>query len=143
MIQIFDSWAELLPLANMEDYCYSPTKEIVEHIKKSKVSTICFPKGIKEEYLNFCSSVKPDCISIDYNIDPDWIKQKVNGIPIQGGMDPKILLTNKTNIEKNVKKYINIFSDYPYIFNLGHGVLPQTKPEAIQQVVKIIRENTK
>ena len=143
VIQIFDSWAELLPLANMEDYCYSPTKKIVEHIKKSKVSTICFPKGIKEEYPNFCSRVKPDCISIDYNIDPDWIKQKVNGIPIQGGMDPKILLTNKTNIEKNVKKYMNIFSDYPYIFNLGHGVLPQTKPEAIQQVVKIIRENTK
>ena len=55
-------------------------------------------------------------------------------------MDPKILLTEKENIKKNVEKFITIFSDYPYIFNLGNGVMPETKPEMIEYVIKIIRE---
>jgi len=62
--------------------------------------------------------VKPDCISIDYEVNPERIKEKLNGIPIQGGLDPKILLTDKENIKKNTEKYLNIFKDYPYIFNL-------------------------
>ena len=140
VIQIFDSWAGLLPEADIENYCLRPTLKIVEHIKKSKVPVICFPRGIKNNYENFCSAVKPDCISIDYEIDPKWIKNKARGIPIQGGMDPKILLTEEENIKKNVEKFIRIFSDYPYIFNLGHGVLPQTKPEMIEYVIKISRE---
>jgi len=140
VIQIFDSWANLLPSNELENYCYMPTLKIVEHIKKSKIPAICFPRGIKNNYINFCSIVKPDCISIDYEIDPSWIKDKVNGIPIQGGMDPKILLTEKENIKKNVEKFITIFSDYPYIFNLGHGVIPETKPEIIEYVIKILRE---
>tara|TARA_Y100001970_G_scaffold183814_1_gene223565 strand:+ start:7572 stop:8516 length:945 start_codon:yes stop_codon:yes gene_type:complete len=140
IIQIFDSWAGLLPKEELEKYCYKPTLRIVDHIKKSKVPVICFPKGIKKNYENFCSIVKPDCISIDYDTDPNWMKSKANGIPIQGGMDPKILLTEQENIKKNVKKFTKIFSDYPYIFNLGHGVMPKTKPEAIEYVIKTVKE---
>ena len=55
-------------------------------------------------------------------------------------MDPRVLLTEKENIKKNVEKYLQVFSDYPYIFNLGHGVLPETKPEAIEYVIKILKE---
>ena len=140
IIQIFDSWAGLLPKEELEKYCYKPTLRIVDHIKKTKVPVICFPKGIKKNYENFCSIVKPDCISIDYDTDPNWMKSKANGIPIQGGMDPKILLTEQENIKKNVKKFTKIFSDYPYIFNLGHGVMPKTKPEAIEYVIKTVKE---
>ena len=104
------------------------------------IPVICFPKGIKENYPDFCSLVKPDCISIDYDIDPKWLKGKLNGLPIQGGLDPKILLTDKTNIKKNTENYLNIFKDYPYIFNLGHGVLPETKPETIEYLIKIVRD---
>ena len=121
VIQIFDSWAGLLPKKNLPEYCFNPTLEILQSVKKFEVPVICFPKGIKESYSDFCSIVKPDCISIDYNVDPLWIKEKANGIPIQGGLDPKILLTDKENIKKNTEKYLNIFKNYPYIFNLGHG----------------------
>ena len=55
-------------------------------------------------------------------------------------MDPKILFSEKDIIKKNVEKYLNIFNDHPYIFNLGHGVLPETKPEALEYVIKIVRE---
>jgi uroporphyrinogen decarboxylase len=142
IIQIFDSWAGLLPKKDLPNYCFNPTLEILQRVKKFGVPVICFPKGIKESYSDFCSIVKPDCISIDYTIDPLWIKEKANGTPIQGGLDPKILLTDKENIKKNTEKYLNIFKNYPYVFNLGHGVLPETKPETIEYIIQIVRNRT-
>ena len=140
IIQIFDSWAGLLPKNELPNYCYIPTLKVVQHIKSKKIPVICFPKGIGESYVDFCSTVKPDCISIDYEVDPKWIKEKLNGTPIQGGLDPKILLDDdKERIKKNAENYLNIFKDYPYIFNLGHGVLPETKPETIEYLIKIVR----
>ena len=67
----------------------------------------------------------------------------MKGTVIQGGLDPKVLLENKENIKKKVEKYLNIFIDYPYVFNLGHGVLPNTKPEIIDYVVGIVRNKKK
>jgi uroporphyrinogen decarboxylase len=139
IIQIFDSWASLLPKNKLSEYCYIPTSKIVKNIQSLQILTICFPKGIGENYIDFCSAVKPDCISIDYEVDPQWIKEKLNGIPTQGGMDPKILLGDKEEIKKNIEKYLNTFKNYPYIFNLGHGVLPETKPETIEYIIQIIR----
>jgi len=139
IIQIFDSWAGLLPKKELPNYCYIPILKIVEHIKSKNIPVICFPKGIGENYIDFCSTVKPDCISIDYDVDPRWIKEKLKDIPIQGGLDPKILLGDKEEIKKNTEKYLNIFKDYPYIFNLGHGVLPEIKPETIEYLIQIIR----
>jgi len=139
IIQIFDSWAGLLPKKELSKYCYMPISKIVKHIKSKNIPTICFPKGIGENYIDFCSIVKPDCISIDYEIDPKWIKEKLNGLPIQGGLDPKILLTDKEKIKKSTEYYLNIFKDYPYIFNLGHGVLPEIKPEIIEYIIQLVR----
>jgi len=139
IIQIFDSWAGLLPKKELPNYCYIPTLKIVEHIKSKKIPVICFPKGIGENYLDFCSIVKPHCISIDYEVDPKWIKEKLKDMPIQGGLDPQILLRDKEEIKKNTEKYLNIFKDYPYIFNLGHGIVPEIKPETIEYVIKIVR----
>ena len=60
-------------------------------------------------------------------------------IPVQGGMDPKILLTDKETLKKEATKYLNIFKDHPYIFNLGHGVLPETKPEMVEYLVHTVK----
>jgi len=139
IIQIFDSWAGLLPKNKLSNYCYMPILKIVEHIKSKNIPAICFPKGIGDGYVDFCTKIKPDCISIDYEVDPLWIRKKINGVPVQGGLDPKILLTDKENIKKNTYKYLNIFKDYPYIFNLGHGVLPEIKPETIEYIINLVR----
>jgi len=139
VIQIFDSWAGLLPKRELAKYCYIPILKVVDHIKLKKIPVICFPKGIGENYIDFCSTVKPDCISIDYEVDPKLIKEKLNGLPVQGGLDPKILLTDKEKIKKSTENYLNIFKDYPYIFNLGHGVLPETKPETIEYIIQLVR----
>ena len=139
VIQIFDSWAGLLPKNELPNYCYMPILKIVEHVKSKNIPVICFQRGIGDNYIDFCREVKPDCISIDYEVEPKWIREKINNIPVQGGLDPKILLQDKEEIKKNTEKYLNIFKDYPYIFNLGHGVLPEIKPETIEYVIKIVR----
>ena len=127
VIQIFDSWAGLLEEKDLPNYIYIPTLNLVEYVKSLNIPVICFPRGVKN-YKSFCEIVKPDVINIDYNVDPLSISKKIN-IPVQGGLDPKILLTDTENLKKQTLKYLNIFKDHPYIFNLGHGVLPETNPD--------------
>ena len=78
-------------------------------------------------------------ICIDYMIDPTLIRKEVQ-IPVQGGMDPKILLTDKENLKKEATKYLDIFKDHPYIFNLGHGILPETDPSMMDYLVKLVKD---
>ena len=136
IIQIFDSWAGLLE-KNIPEYIYIPTLSLVEYTKSLGVPVICFPRGIKD-YKNFCDIVKPSAVNIDYDIDPKDIVKNID-IPIQGGLDPKILLQDEDTLEKETKKYLNIFKDHPYIFNLGHGIQPQTKIEMVEKLVKTVR----
>ena len=136
VIQIFDSWAGLLE-NKIPEYIYNPTFNIVEYVKKLGVPVICFPRGIKN-YKEYCNIVKPDMINIDYEVDPNEIVKNIK-IPIQGGLDPKILLTNKDNLKKEVEKYLTIFKDHPYSFNLGHGILPETKIDLVNELIGIVR----
>ena len=138
IIQIFDSWAGLVDQKGVHEYIYSPTLSLVNFIKSKNIPVICFPKGIKD-YKNYINFVKPDAICIDYEVDPIIIKKEIN-IPVQGGMSPKILLSDKENIKKEALKYLNLFKDHPYIFNLGHGVLPETDPKMVEYLVKIVND---
>ena len=136
VIQIFDSWAGLLE-DKIPEYIYKPTFNIVEYVKKLGVPAICFPRGIKD-YKKFCEIVKPDMVNIDYEVDPKKIIKDIE-IPVQGGLDPKVLLTDKENLRKEVEKYLNIFKDHPYTFNLGHGILPETKTDLVKELIDIVR----
>mgnify|MGYP001228618041 CR=1 FL=1 len=138
VIQIFDSWAGLLKNKDIPNYIYIPTLSLVEYTKSLNVPVICFPRGI-QNYKEYCEVVKPDAICIDYEIDPIKISKEIK-IPIQGGLDPKILLTDKINLKKEAKKYLDIFKDHPYIFNLGHGVLPETDPGMMDYLVKMVKD---
>ncbi len=138
VIQIFDSWAGLLEEKDLPNYIYTPTLNLVNYVKSLNIPVICFPREIKN-YKEFCEIVKPDGISIDYEIDPVKIANEIK-IPVQGGLDPKILLTDKENLKKETIKYLEIFKDHPYIFNLGHGILPETNPEMVDYIVKTVKD---
>ena len=138
IIQIFDSWAGLLEERDLSKYVYAPTLNLVEYVKSLNMPVICFPRGIKD-YKSYCEIVKPDVICIDYEVDPVKVSKEIN-IPIQGGMDPKVLLTDKENIKREAEKYLDIFKDHPYIFNLGHGVLPETDPNMMDYLVKLVKD---
>ena len=138
VIQIFDSWAGLLEEKDLPNYVYVPTLNLVNYIKSLNIPVICFPRGIKN-YKNYCDIVKPDAVNIDYDVDPVSICREIK-IPVQGGLDPKVLLTDKENLKKETLKYLNTFKDHPYIFNLGHGVLPETNPDMVEYLVKIVKD---
>ena len=137
VIQIFDSWAGLLKEKDLPNYIYIPTLNLVEYVKSLNVPVICFPRGIKN-YRDYCEIVKPDAVSIDYSVNPKEILNTVK-IPVQGGLDPKILLTDEETLKKETLKYLNIFKDHPYIFNLGHGVLPETNPDMVKLMVNTVK----
>ena len=140
VIQIFDSWAGLLPELSLNDYCINPNLKLVNFCKKKNIPVVCFPKGIGINYKKFNDIVKPDGINLDYTLNPSWAKQNLKNVVIQGGLDPKILLSNESEIIKNTEKYLNIFNDIPYVFNLGHGLLPETDPDKVEKLIKFYRK---
>ncbi len=137
IIQIFDSWAGLLDMNDYDKYIYEPTKELVQFTNSKNTPVICFPKGIND-YKQYVNVVKPDVISIDYSVDPKEISENID-ITVQGGLNPNFLLGGKEELETNVKKYLDIFKNKQYIFNLGHGVLPNTNPNMVDYLVKLVK----
>ena len=138
VIQIFDSWAGLVEEKKLSKYIYDPTLEIVEYVKTLGAPVICFPRNIKN-YKEYSKIVKPDALNIDYNVKPEKIREEID-IVVQGGLDPKFLLGDKETLKKETLKYLNIFKDHPYIFNLGHGVLPETEPNNVEYLVKLVKD---
>ena len=94
----------------------------------------------KKNYKNYCDIVRPDAVNIDYDVDPISICKQIK-IPVQGGLDPKVLLTDINNLKKQTLKYLDVFKDHPYIFNLGHGVLPETNPDMVDYLVKMVKDH--
>ena len=141
VVQIFDSWAGLIPKENIKEYCYIPNAKIIEFCRKEKIPSICFPKGLKEKYEDFNKFVKPDGLSIDPDINPVWARNKLNNVVLQGGLDPRILLNSDKKIKDAATKYIQAFKDIPYVFNLGHGLLPETDPDKVDMLIKFYRNS--
>ena len=135
IVQIFDSWAGLIREENLEEYCFTPNKSLVNFCTENKIPSICFPKGLKNNYKKFLERVKPDAISIDQEVDPVWAKNNLGEVCIQGGVDPNLLLKSEEEVLYEVEKYLKIFQNNPYIFNLGHGILPETNPDIIKKIV--------
>lgn len=148
VVKLFDSWAGLLPESEFQKWVIEPTKKIVTQIRAEFPHTpiICFPRGSGVLYKNFVREVKPDIIAIDQNLPKSWAKenlQKELGVVIQGNLDNQLLaFGSKAEIEKEVREILKTFGEYPFIFNLGHGILPETPIENVELVVNIIRNKT-
>jgi len=140
IIQLFDSWAGLINKKNLKEFCINPNKNIVNKITKNfpNIPVICFPKGINKNINRFIKEVKPHGISIDYNVNLKNLSLN-NNVVFQGGMNPKFLLGSNKIMFKEAKKYLDFFKNKPYIFNLGHGILPKTKPENVKRLVEFVR----
>tara|TARA_B100000579_G_scaffold436341_1_gene462039 strand:+ start:1315 stop:2322 length:1008 start_codon:yes stop_codon:yes gene_type:complete len=139
VVQIFDSWAGIIPDDEINDYCFTPNKKLVDYCKKINLPVVCFPKGIGVNYKKFLEIVKPHGINIDYDIDPKWAKDNLKNVCLQGGMDPKILFEDEKKINLEVDKYLDNFRNTPYIFNLGHGLLPETNPDILAKIINRVK----
>jgi len=148
VVKLFDSWAGILPPRDVERWVIEPNKKIVLELKKEfpEVPVICFPRGIGFMYEEFVREVGPDGIALDQNVDRRWAREKLHdgmGVAIQGNLDNYLLaFGSKGEIKKEVLDILKIFGDGNFIFNLGHGILPETPIENVEFVIDLINKNS-
>jgi uroporphyrinogen decarboxylase len=141
IIQIFDSWSGVLDEANFRRWSINPMKKILSIIKKKypDVPVIGFPRNVGKLAEKYLSETLLDGISLDENIPLDWISNTLQPLAtVQGNLDNKILLSGGRKLDEEVLKILSILNQGPFIFNLGHGVLPQTPPENVGRVSDLI-----
>lgn len=146
IVKIFDSWAGLLSVDEVAKWIINPAQRIVNYLKKNypHIPIIYFPKALGVNYLQFSQDVDCHAVAIDQHVDIKWafanIYQKNNKI-IQGNLDNYLLaFGSQIEIEKAVIKILETVQNRPFIFNLGHGILPQTPIENVEIMLKTIRQ---
>ncbi len=143
VIKIFDSWAGILPPVELQKWVIDPMKKIVSEIKKlhPQIPLICFPRGIGMNYAEFSKQVDCDVLALDQTVEKKWATENLNQI-LQGNLDNFLLaFGSKKEIEKEVFDVLKKFGKKPFIFNLGHGILPETPIENVELILKILRNN--
>ena len=149
VVKLFDSWAGILPESQFQKWVINPNKKIIENVRKKYplIPIILFTRGAGVLYenvaLNIAKEIKNVALAIDQNLPKKWARevlQQKHQIIIQGNLDNILLASGSLEeIEKEVLEIVNSFGDSPFIFNLGHGVLPHTPIENIERVLKVLR----
>ncbi len=140
-LQIFDSWSGTLPADEFIKWCIDPVKQIVKNIREvhPHIPIIGFPKGAGAKIKNFVKKTKVDAVSIDTSTSTTWVRDVVQPIcPVQGNLDPMLLVSGGVPLEKAVYHILDHLKAGPHVFNLGHGIIPQTPPENVKRVSDIL-----
>jgi uroporphyrinogen decarboxylase len=142
-IMLFDSWAGSIPARFRNKFVYQPTKTITQTLRKKypHIPFICLPKSIGEGIVEFVDIVQPNCVAVDHLTDIEFVHRSIpKDIAIQGNIDPLCLVTGGYVLKKEVDYLLNLITDRPYIFNLGHGIVPETPEENVAEIMSYIRE---
>ena len=144
VIKIFDSWAGSLKGEDFVNYAIRPIKKIITVLNKlhPDVPIIAFPREAGLKYIDFANETGANCIAIDHSVDPEWAAKNLQiDSCIQGNLNPKHMVTGGKALLEETTKILDCFSNGPHIFNLGHGITPDGKPENFQLMIDRIRSN--
>jgi len=144
LLQIFDSWAGALDHPGIRQWSLEPIRRIVSILRTRHphIPIIVFPRGIGEGYIDFAEAGFADGLSLDSGIALDWAQKELRGprrLTLQGNLDPQILVAGGAAMLHAVDAICQTLSQGPFIFNLGHGILPQTPPEHVEALVRHVR----
>ncbi len=142
VVQIFDSWAGVLPIAEYERWCVAPMAAIVDGVRARipGAKIIAFPRGGGAQLLRVAAIDGISAIGLDTSIDPAWATRELpKGLVAQGNLDPLALLAGGAALDEGVDRVRSAFAGRPHIFNLGHGVLPPTPIENVEQLLARVR----
>jgi len=142
-VQLFDSWAGSLSPAQFEKWVITPNAEIVRRLKARNPNAIIigFPKGAGGKLAAYAEGTGVDAIGLDETVDPHWANRELRkGLPVQGNLDPLALIAGGGVLKDAVKNILNAFEDRPHIFNLGHGILPDTPIENVELLLNLVRK---
>ena len=141
-VQLFDSWSGSLAPAQFEQWVIAPTAAIVERLKARHpdVPVIGFPKGAGAKLAAYARETGVDAIGLDETVDPSWAAQALPPrLPVQGNLDPLALIAGGEALAKATRRILSAFEERPHIFNLGHGILPDTPIAHVEQLLNLVR----
>ncbi len=142
-VQLFDSWAGSLSPAQFEKWVIAPNAEIISRLKAvhADLPIIGFPKGAGAKLAAYVNETGADAIGLDETVDPVWAHETLPAdLPLQGNLDPLALITGGEALEKATQNILQVFADRPHVFNLGHGILPDTPIEHVEKLLTLVRQ---
>ena len=144
VVQIFDSWANVLPPDERRRWCQEPLSHIVRELRRRAPDTpiIVFPRAIGPAYVEFAEIVAPDGLGIDTSLDPQWAADALpmDLVPcLQGNLDPVALVAGGDRMLRAADHIVEAWRERPFIFNLGHGILPVTPPENVELLLRHLK----
>lgn len=144
-VQIFDSWAGSLPEHEFEAWSVQPTQAMVARIKARhpQLPVIGFPRGAGARYAHYAQATGVDAVACDTTLGLQWIRCTLQAVrPVQGNLDPLLLVAGGDRMARGIGEILEVLGDGPMIFNLGHGVRPETPPEHVERLVDLVRDRS-
>ncbi|MFM6932386.1 MAG: uroporphyrinogen decarboxylase, partial [Novosphingobium sp.] len=141
-VQLFDSWAGSLAPSEFERWVIAPNAAIVSQLRARcpGVPIIGFPKGSGEKLPAYARETKVDVLGLDETVDPIWAHRNLpEGLPVQGNLDPLLLLAGGEELERQTRRILDAFADRPHVFNLGHGIGQTTPIDNVSTALATIR----
>jgi uroporphyrinogen decarboxylase len=142
-VQIFDTWAGTLPADEFDRWCSAPCARIVAAVRDQVpgAKIIGFPRGAGTKLSSYVEAVAVDAVGLDWMIEPAFARERIQKLrPVQGNLDPLALLIGGDALDRSIDAVLATFSAAPFIFNLGHGVLPQTPTAHVEQLIARVRK---
>jgi uroporphyrinogen decarboxylase len=142
VVQIFDTWAGVLPADGFRRWCIEPTQRIVAKVRAQVpgAKVIGFPRGAGTALLRYVEEVPVDAVGLDWTVDRLFARSQIQWrMPVQGNLDPLVLLCGGAALDHAVDAVLEAFSERPFIFNLGHGILPETPIAHVEQMLARVR----
>ncbi len=141
ILQIFDSWAGVLSPAGLERWALQPTAEIVRRVKAKHpgIPIVVFPRGVGASYARYAADCGCDGLSLDTAVAPEWAASALQrSMTVQGNLDPLALVAGGSAMRDEATRILARLGDGPFVFNLGHGILPQTPPDHVAALCELV-----
>lgn len=141
-VQIFDTWAGILPTGEFERWCINPCARIIERVRKEipDAKIIGFPRGAASGLPHFLNSVAVNAVGIDWTAELGFVRERIQPLrPIQGNLDPLVLMAGGVALDRSIDAILEAFASGPFIFNLGHGILPDTPIAHVERLLARVR----
>ena len=142
LVQLFDTWSGVLPPEEFDRWCILPARQIVQGVRRQVPGAriIGFPRGAGTGLVRFVEGVPIDAVGLDWMVDKSFARDQVQGRkPVQGNLDPLALLAGGAALDRAVDDVLAAFADGPFIFNLGHGILPETPIAHVERMIARVR----
>ncbi|MBP2300381.1 uroporphyrinogen decarboxylase [Azospirillum picis] len=142
-VQLFDSWAGVLPVGQFRRWVIEPTRQIVARVKAKHPDTpiIGFPRGAGHAYEDYVAGAGVDAVGLDTTVSPVWAARTLQSkLPVQGNLDPIMLAAGGRAMADATWEILEAMTPRPFIFNLGHGVIQSTPPDHVAELTRLLRE---